>query len=260
MLDLILTGLRPLEEELLRIYNTSFEVNHKSDTSPVTQADICSHLELSKILKPFGYPILSEESTENFDRSTTKTFWVIDPLDGTKDFIQQTGEFSIMIGLVRDGIPIFGIVSVPAKQKIYYAEKGKGAYLIKNNGAPLKLEVSTNKTIRNASFITSRNHFANSMQKFTENNKLRLIKCGSNGVKLGFMAEGMADVFFNPTDKMGLWDICAPQIILEESGGTVSDCHGLPIDYLSSNTKIPFGIAASNTILHKVLTDFTKTL
>jgi len=255
-----LESLISLGEELKGHYSADLCVQQKPDHSPVTEADLFSHRELLKILKPTGYPVLSEESAENFDRSEAETFWVIDPLDGTKDFIQKTGEFSIMVGLVQNGEPIEGYLVVPAAEKSYYAKKGSGAFLIDGGREPVRLQVDQDNKFHGCRFITSRNHFCSHMQSLSDRYELELIKCGSNGVKIGLMAEGRADIFFNPTNKMGLWDVCAPQIILEEAGGRVTDCRGAVINYQEGGVKLPFGIAASNGMLHEELIHFTQSI
>lgn len=257
-LDNLLPHLQTLSEELLEIYHSAdITVITKGDNSPLSTADLHSNRRLTQILAPYGYPILSEELESSFDRSKTETFWVIDPLDGTKDFIQKTDEFAIMIGLVQEGEPIFGVVCVPAGNKIYFAQKGQGSFVL-CDGKKTSLQVTSTDTIKGANLITSRNHFAPEMREFTDRYGLNLIKCGSNGVKMGLIAEGQADLLFNPTDKMGLWDACGPQIILEEAGGTVTDCRGERINYQQTSQKLTFGIAASNGPLHSNLTQFTR--
>ncbi len=254
----ILEELKTLNLELLEIYNQdSIEFENKNDNSPVTKADLLSHDFLTKLLSEFNYPILSEESKESFDRKTTETFWVIDPLDGTKDFLQKTDEFSIMIGLIHKGEVVLGVVSVPAKDKIYFATKGKGSYLLEN-GKQQKLKVLAVETPERARIVVSRNHFSGEMKDFAEMYNMNLVKCGSNGVKVGILAEGKADFFFNPTDQMGIWDSCGPDIILKEAGGLMTGVTGQPIDYTQSGVKNKFGIVSSNTILHSVLIDFCK--
>lgn len=254
----IILEINILNLKLLKIYNSDdIQIKNKSDNSPVTVADMKSHEFLCDILEKTDFPILSEESEESFDRKTIETFWIIDPLDGTKDFIQKTDEFSVMIGLVHKEEVVLGIVSVPAKDKIYYAIKGQGAYLLEN-GKKQKLKVSETNDPEGARIVVSRNHFSGEMKDFAEMYNMNLVKCGSNGVKVGLLAEGKADFFFNPTDRMGIWDSCGPDIILKEAGGTMTGVTGKPIDYTQSGVKNKFGIVSSNTILHSVLIDFCK--
>src|SRR6056297_3572822 len=115
--------------EIMKLYEKDFEIKDKADSSPVTKADLLSNKLLVEILEKTNIPILSEEIKDNPERLSSDKLWIIDPLDGTKDFIQKTDEFSIMVALVEKGEPVLGIVYAPALGKIYYAEKNKGAYV-----------------------------------------------------------------------------------------------------------------------------------
>jgi len=177
--------------------------------------------------------------------------WIVDSLDGTQDFLDKTDQFCIMIGLAEKGKAVLGLVYIPTQDKLLYAEKGRGAYMQIGNGKPEKIHVSYQSDIKKARLVVSRSHISH----IIENAAIKLevgemVKCGSNGVKMSLIAEGKADVFFNPTDKFGQWDCCAPQIIVEEAGGKVTGVHGEEILYNGENVKNPFGLMVSNGILH----------
>ncbi|NQU99541.1 MAG: 3'(2'),5'-bisphosphate nucleotidase CysQ, partial [Parcubacteria group bacterium] len=197
------------------------------------------------------------ESNNKTNKKDNK-FWIVDPLDGTADFIQKTGEFSIMVGLVENDTPILGVVYQPSKDKMYYAKLNKGAYL-KENGETRKLQVSQTEDLSKCRIVFSKNHLG---PRDIELAKLmgikNIVKSGSNGIKIGLIAENKADIFFNLTDKMGKWDSCAPEIILKEAGGELSDTLGDKIRYNDKSMKNKQGILASNNIVHNKIINYLK--
>lgn len=237
-------------DEVLKLYNKEIKFNLKQDNSPVTEADRISDEIILSGLSKFNIPILSEESLDSLDRLSQKTVWIIDSLDGTADFIKKTGEFSIMMGLIKEGRPIFGIVYLPVNKKLYFALKGKGSFLEKG-GKKKKLRVTNSKDIKNARLVVSRNHLKPEDEKKANNMGIHnLKKSGSNGIKMGLIAEGEAEIFYNTTNKMSQWDSCGPEIILTEAGGKVTDIEGNKIVYNVKNTKLEKGLVATNSILH----------
>ncbi|MBU1118802.1 3'(2'),5'-bisphosphate nucleotidase CysQ [Patescibacteria group bacterium] len=223
----------------------------KSDSSPVTMADLTSHTCIQEGLLQYDIPVLSEESKNPQALHNSEKKWILDPLDGTKDFIQKTDDFSIMLGLVEDGQPIFGVVYCPAKNKTYYAVKGEGAYVIEKTKSPLPIQVSSVNDLLYARLVVSRNHLGTKEIAIAKEAGVReMRKVGSNGVKLGLIAENNADFFLNLSDKMGLWDSCAPHIIIEEAGGRITDAFGKEIRYDTKETKNKYGIVASNGVIH----------
>jgi len=237
-------------KEILKLYKDNLLVSKKEDQSPVTEADLKSEHIIQEGLSPFGYPILSEETEDNLNRMKSERVWIVDPLDGTRDFIDKTDEFSVMIGLAEKGLPIAGFVYQPAGDKLYYALKGTGAYLQIGNGPAQKIHVSLTESLPQSILVASRIHFSEAIQKAAKKMNCQIKRVGSNGVKMCMVAEGKADIFFNPTDRMGQWDICAPQIIVEEAGGVVTGIQGERLVYNQKNPKNPFGIAVSNAKLH----------
>ncbi len=145
-------------EKILEIYDTDYKKYEKRDKSPVTEADLISEKIILQGLKKYNYGFLSEEKGDNLRNLNNGKNWVIDPLDGTLDFIQKTGEFSIMVGLVCRGEPILGVVYQPTEDKVYFAEKGRGAYLA-YKGAIRKLRVSQISKMEEVRLLSSRNHF-----------------------------------------------------------------------------------------------------
>ena len=251
MLNKIIPVIKKAGKSILNLYNKNYQVFEKQDKSPVTEADLIADKIILEGLKEFGYPILSEESKDDLGRLKSEYVWIVDSLDGTRDFLDKTGEFCIMIGLSYKGESILGVLYQPTEDKLYFAEKGKGAYLSISDSEPIRLKVSSQSNIHDSILIVSRSHISKEIEDGASKLDVKKMqKCGSNGIKMGLIAEGKADIFFNPTNKLGQWDCCAPQIIIEEAGGKASGIHGEKLYYNTKNIRNPFGIAVSNGILH----------
>jgi len=250
--------IRIVGNAVMKLYNQDFSIDHKQDSSPVTEADLLSNKLLVKILEKTNIPILSEEIKDNPERLNSNKLWIIDPLDGTKDFIQKTDEFSIMVGLVENGKPVLDIVYAPALDKIYYAEKGQGAF-VESNGKTKKLKVSTHSNYQDWTILVSRNHLGK--EEVTLSEKLNFKKkkpTGSIGVKLGIIAEGSAEMYLHAIDKTWEWDVAAAEIILNEAGGTVTDIDGEKMKFNKEVPKNFRGILATNGFRHEEIVQELK--
>lgn len=208
-------------QEILSVYNTAdFQVDVKRDNSPLTLADKKSHDVIERILKETGLPILSEEGkTIPYDvRKTWKHFWLIDPLDGTKEFIKRNGEFTVNIALVEDQTPILGVVAVPVSGDVYYSCQGEGAWLKRPDVEfPLAKRTPADLTKKGLRIVASRSHMNEETETFTQRlDSPELISAGSS-LKFMLLASGAADVYprFAPTME---WDTAAPHAILNELG------------------------------------------
>ena len=237
-------------EMAMNFYGGNYEVNQKQNKTPVTEADIAINNFLIKELSKYDYPILSEEVEDNFERrENADFFWIIDPLDGTSDFVRNTGEFSIMIGLVDNvGQSVLGVVFAPKLDEMYWAEKNKGAYLCQS-GLDLKfhqkIQVSK-KSLKNGKILTSRNHLGEYEQQIAKKYNMKQIPAGSAGLKICWIARGDAELYINSSDKSGLWDTCAADIILSEAGGFIVDKNFNKIKYNTRETALSNGYIASN--------------
>jgi len=253
-LEDIINLVKKAGQEVLKIYQKKFKVYEKEDKSPVTEADFVSEKIILFGLKKYGYEVLSEEREDNSFRLKKEKIWIIDPLDGTRDFLQKTGEFSIMLGLVDKKRPVLGVVYQPIGDKMYFAQKEKGAYL-KESGKPLRrLKVSKVFSLSRANFVVSRNHLGHWEKEFMENSKIaRVNYVGSIGVKLGLIAQGKADGYLTVSSKTCQWDICAPEIILREAGGEVTDLKGKNFLYNRQEIRNINGIVASNGKIHTLI-------
>ncbi|ODS23090.1 hypothetical protein AB835_10545 [Candidatus Endobugula sertula] len=224
-------------QAIMKVYESEdLDTQQKVDNSPLTRADTASnHLIVSslKTLTP-DIPIVSEEEKiiSWSQRKTFKQYWLIDPLDGTKEFIKRNGEFTVNVALVKENRPVLGIVYAPAKHLLYYGADGLGAFKIDGVKDPIQIKVldvpDQQKTWR---VVGSRSHQSVEFQSFLEQfSKVDVVHMGSS-LKLCLVAEGKADLYprLGPTSE---WDTAAAQAIVEAAGGQVIDCEsGLPLQY-----------------------------
>lgn len=210
--------------QILTVYSQDFDVREKADRSPLTTADILSHqtiLEgLSKITP--GVPILSEESLayDVEERMSWKTYWLIDPLDGTKEFIERNGEFTVNIALIHKHKPVFGVVYAPALQVTYWGGVDLGAYKITEANIQKIRVRSLPINVSDWKIVGSRHHQSDGFRNFLSNYpKARVIPMGSS-LKFCLVAEGVVDLYprLGPTSE---WDTAASQAIVEAAGGQV---------------------------------------
>jgi 3'(2'), 5'-bisphosphate nucleotidase len=218
MINEIIAITKEAGKAILEIYEKNITVTYKEDTSPLTLADTTAHKIISEKLKKFGYPIISEEAEVPAfeERSTWDSFWLVDPLDGTKEFIKKTGECTVNIALITNNKPVLGVVHVPVTGETYYAEKGKGAF---RDGVKLPATSTKVHTI-----IASVSHRGEEDEAFIKNIKKKdtiLISKGSS-LKMCLVAEGAADVYprFIPSME---WDIAAAHCIVNEAGKHIID-------------------------------------
>ena len=208
-------------EKIMQIYQKDFSVEVKEDQSPLTEADLASHHliceELSKLYPDI--PILSEESADTFILPDENAcYWCVDPLDGTKEFIKKNDEFTVNIALIQNQQPILGVIGVPAKNMVYAAVKGEGAFKQQKDNELQKIRVKPQDP-EHLIFAVSRSHLDDYTKAMVDEYQAEMLQAGS-ALKLAFVAEGLVDVYprFGPTM---LWDVAAGQCIIEEAGGQV---------------------------------------
>jgi 3'(2'), 5'-bisphosphate nucleotidase len=238
--DIAIKAAEVAGEEILRIYNSNYEIITKADQSPVTAADLASNTIIQEYLRKTGVPVLSEE--EDFgsyeSRKDLPFLWVVDPLDGTKEFIKKNNDFTVNIALVVENKPVFGLIYIPFRRQAYFAVKGQGAFLLEN-GVKTKLPIILERD--NYVFLKSRSHPDKKLEKYLlalkkEHPNLELKVVGS-AVKFCEIAYGNADEYtrFNPTME---WDTAAGQIIMNEVGRHLVDMStGLEMTYNRENLK-----------------------
>ncbi len=209
-------------------------------------------------LRVFDYGILSEETKEENDRLNKEKVWIIDPLDGTSDFVDRTGEFVIMIALAFCGEPVIGVVYQPTEQILYCAQTGKGAH-IEQTGQASKTAVSGVNELNQALMLNSRFHLSQDVIDFAEKFSIKQKTCGSAGLKICLVASGKADLNINTSGKTSEYDICAADIILSEAGGKITDMAGQKFIYNKKDPRNLNGYAASNGLIHdKIIKSLAK--
>ena len=224
---------RQAGDAILEVYATDFDVQAKDDDSPLTQADMAAHRVIDKGLKDLtpDIPVISEESgLPDFDeRGQWETYWLIDPLDGTKEFVNRNGEFTVNIALIQENRPVLGVVHVPVTNKTYTGCEGAGAAVRNDGGEPQPIEVAS-KTSDPVRVVGSRSHRGASLDAFLEQlGPVEMLAMGSS-LKFCIVAEGKADIY----PRLGLtseWDTAAAQAVVEQAGGAVVELDGSPLAY-----------------------------
>ncbi|MEJ2051438.1 MAG: 3'(2'),5'-bisphosphate nucleotidase CysQ [Calditrichota bacterium] len=241
---------------VMQYFEGDYHIEQKSRNNPVTTADFESDRvlkeQLSGAFPEYGW--LSEESKDSLDRLDKEMVWVVDPIDGTKEFITGIPEFVISIGLVQGERPVVGILFNPVKGEMYAGSKGAGAFL---NGR--RLAVSDTRELQQATLLVSRTESRNGhVDKFTD--FIKAFKpTGSVAYKLGLAAAGIGDVFVSVYSK-NEWDICAGDLLVHEAGGIMSDIYGNEISYNKKDTKIHDGIIAGNEAIARQMLELTEQL
>ena len=210
--------------KIMDIYQNDFAIYEKSDKSPLTEADLAAHnCIVEGLAKVSDLPILSEESADISwqERNTWDTYWLVDPLDGTKEFIKKNGEFTVNIALIKDGVPVFGVVYAPVMNQTYVGVLGQGAYKIT---ADAKAEISPKAWTKGETWkiVGSRSHQSPEIQALLDSleGDTELVAMGSS-LKLCLVAEGAAHLYprLGPTCE---WDTGAAQAVVEAAGGKVT--------------------------------------
>ncbi len=233
-------------------YYKNLDRDYSKDSFPTTIADkAISDFLYPRLKDILDVPILDEERVDSLDRLKSSEVWVVDPIDGTKDFIEETGDFSIMVALVKDNQPILSLIYKPTDDIMYVAEKNKGAYkLTGRQEERVKLKVSMTEELGQFVIVNSRFHISDVVKKFINQVGIKKnIAMGSMGLKMATIAEGRANLYISDTNKTGEWDSATGVLLLQEAGGVVVDLAG---NELLFNKEIPKNtngiIACSNNI------------
>lgn len=223
---------------IMEIYKKDFMVDLKNDASPVTEADVQANISILETLRA-EFPLdgyLSEETSDDQSRFAANRCWIIDPLDGTKEFIKKNGEFAVSIGLVDPEGVCLGVVYSPVRACYYYAIRGEGAYKQIAGETPQKICVS--KRHQPYHLLISRSHPSKKTLRLMEANADDIISVTEMGSALKgcLIAEGLYDVYYNFGFSMK-WDTCAMDCIVHEAGGILNKLDGVPIDYHERETR-----------------------
>jgi 3'(2'), 5'-bisphosphate nucleotidase len=237
--------------------NDNLEIQYKQN-EPVTIADVTvNHYILNRLQEALGdedFAYISEETYET-EQVKREWVWIIDPLDGTRDFIEKTGEYAIHIALVKETRPVLAVVVVPEAQKLYFATKGGGAFVETRSGS-LPLQVSSRQRVEDLTLVVSRSHRNERLNYLLQHLPCQNQKAvGSVGGKIAAIVEQRADVYISLSGKSAPkdWDIAAPELILTEAGGKFTYFDQTPLQYNTGDVNQWGGLLASNGQYHQLL-------
>ncbi|MBK5277684.1 MAG: 3'(2'),5'-bisphosphate nucleotidase CysQ [Bacteroidia bacterium] len=224
LLQLAINACEAACKEILDVYNSgNFQTEAKDDNSPLTLADKKAHNVIVSMLRSSNLPILSEEGKHIAyeERSRWQRFWLVDPLDGTKEFLKRNGEFTVNIALIENQKPVLGVVAIPVNGDVFYAQQGSGAF-VKRNGSiillPRRSPIDLNRV--GVKVVASRSHMSDETQAFIQSLADPILVSQGSSLKFMLLAEGNADVYprFAPTME---WDTAAAHAIVNETGISV---------------------------------------
>jgi 3'(2'), 5'-bisphosphate nucleotidase len=252
---------------LLAHYHSPFLVEHKvnalQEMEEVTAADReANDLIVSRLAVEFPNDgILAEESADTEDRLTKERVWLIDPMDGTKNFVQRDGDFAVQIGLAVGGEVAIGVVYQPVRDVLYRAVHGEGAWREEGPQPAERMRVSTRTDPNQMVLASSRSHRSPRMERVVESFGFKdETRRGSVGVKIGLIAEQQADLYLHLSPSTKQWDTCAPEIVLTEAGGRLTDLFGKPLRYNAVRIDNRNGVVATNGVAHEIVIENLKPL
>ena len=219
---------------IMEIYGDAFEVETKKDASPLTAADRAAHVIIDAGLQELypEIPLLSEEGRDIpfEERKSWRLFWLVDPLDGTKEFIKRNGEFTVNIALIEDGYPVAGVVHLPAAGRTYFGGKGDGAWLEEEGSPPVMIHPRVPRAGRGLAVVMSRSHPSPELDDYLAGIDVAASISVGSSLKFCAIAEGKADLYprLGPTME---WDTAAGQAVVESAGGKVVDLAGNRLRY-----------------------------
>ncbi|WP_421901115.1 3'(2'),5'-bisphosphate nucleotidase CysQ [Maridesulfovibrio sp.] len=225
---------------IMDVRSKGFDVKDKDDKSPVTAADIASNEVISKRLAELypGIPVLSEEGTKIpfEERRQWDEFFLVDPLDGTKEFIKDNGEFCVCIALMRNNRPVLGIVYAPTQDALYTGSIETGAKISRNGDTPVSIATNPPAESEGLNVVGSRSHPAPSLADYLKTINVNKMTPAGSAIKFCLVAEGKAHLYprFNPTME---WDTAAGQAIVEAAGGTMLGLDGKEFPYNKENLR-----------------------
>lgn len=227
---------------IMGYFSGRFVTSQKEDKSPVTDADIAANQLIVKALTAMApeIPIVAEED-EEINAGGHELFWLVDPLDGTRAFVRGEPEFTVNIGLIHKGKPVFGVIYAPPQDALYWGEAGKSAYRMIGNGKAETLQVRA-PAPEGLIVVRSKSHPSATTAAYMETLKIKETICGSSSIKFCMVAEGSADIYprFGRTME---WDTAAGHAILAAAGGRVETVDGRPLAYGKPGFENPAFIA-----------------
>jgi len=241
---------------ILEYYEGPLNVEQKfsaDDVEPVTQADrVANELIVERLAREFPDDgILAEESIDTARRLDKSRVWMVDPLDGTNGFIDGNGDFAVQIGLAEEGVCVVGVVYQPLTGVLNRAVIDGGAWVEYPDREPEQARVSNRSEFAKMRLAASRSHRSPRMNKVVTRLGFQdEVQRGSVGIKVGLLVEQQCDVYIHLSPRTKQWDTCAPQLILTEAGGQLSDLFGQPLNYNVIDVQNRNGLVASNGVVH----------
>jgi 3'(2'), 5'-bisphosphate nucleotidase len=248
---------REAGDVIMSFYNGPLHIEQKreaEDREPVTQADrIANDLIVQGLTRDFAEDgILAEESVDTDRRLEKRRVWMVDPLDGTTGFIDGNGDFAVQIGLSEEGNCVLGVVYQPVSGVLYRAVQGGGTWIERPGVEPQRAQVSSHTNIHLMRLAASRSHRSKRMDRVVRSLGVQKeVQRGSVGVKVGLIVEQLCDLYVHLSPRTKQWDTCAPEIILREAGGEISDLFGGPLRYNVPEVQNRNGLVATNGLAHK---------
>jgi 3'(2'), 5'-bisphosphate nucleotidase len=237
---------------LMDFYRDGAEVKWKGHDDPVTAADHAANEYLVRELhRRFpGDAVLSEELPDDQSRFDRERVWLVDPMDGTKQFIERIGEFAVMIGLAVAGEAKLGVVYHPARDRMFYAALGMGAF-VEEQLTTKRLRVDPTADPARMRAAMSRSHHNPKVDRILERLGVKQkITSGSVGLKIGLLADAQAHIYMHLGARTNQWDTCGPEAILREAGGVLTDTTGAPMRYDRQEIRNQHGVVASSNVMH----------
>jgi 3'(2'), 5'-bisphosphate nucleotidase len=238
LLPQVIAVARAAGREIMAVYAGDFAVTLKDDHSPLTAADLAAQRVISEGLQRISprLPQLSEESPpeEIAARREWPSLWLIDPLDGTREFVQRNGEFTVNIALVHDHVPVLGVVYAPARGLLYAAARGAGAWLVDQQERHCALQAAA-QAAQPPRVLASRSHRGTSLDALLARLGPHTLVSAGSALKFGYLSAGSADLYprLSPTSE---WDTAAGQAIVEAAGACVVGLDGAPLQYNARDT------------------------
>ena len=257
-LDIAIKAAQEASSVILDIYQKDYNTFTKTDDSPVTDADLKSNKKINEILSNTKYSILSEEDVDDQSRLSKDMVWIVDPLDGTSDFIDKTGEFTVMIALIQNKKPILGVIAWPTEKILFVAQKDCGTFRYSNDKWD-KISVTKIENLSECRTIGSRHHLSDKEKKFIKKLGIKDFTSIGSSLKVGKISSGEAEAYITTTNKMKEWDTAASYCIITEAGGKMTDMSGDQITYNNKNVYHQNGILVTNGLIHdKIVKEFKK--
>ena len=257
-LDIAIKAAIDAGNAILEIYQKDYKTSTKSDDSPITDADLKSNEVIKDVLSQTKHWILSEEDKDDLQRMAHETIWIVDPLDGTSDFIDKTGEFTVMIALIKNKKPILGVIGWPTENTLFVAQKDSGAFRFSKDKWE-KISVTKISEVPKCRTVGSRHHLSEKEKSFIKKLGIDDFTSIGSSLKVGKISAGEAEAYITTTNKMKEWDSAASYCIISEAGGKMTDMLGNDLTYNNKDVYHQNGILVTNGLVHnKIIEEFKK--